>query len=241
MSYYRGPQAGYTLAFPPVTPVIKALLIGLAAAFAAQFLIEKLLGMALVQAWLALQPALLFAPPFAVWQLVTYALLHGGLWHLLMNLLGLWMFGGDVERVMGPRRLAGLLFTAVLSGGLAHVAVSLLAGRSVPVVGASAGVLGLVMAFAMYFPERQMFLFPLPVPIPAWVMALIYGALNLYGAIEANPGNRIAHVAHLGGLAGGWVFVLLTRRRRGDPGRFGKKRYPFEVLSGRPRDPFDVN
>lgn len=56
---------------------------------------------------------------------------------------------------------------------------------------------------------------------------MVYGAINLYGAVEANPGNRVAHVAHLGGLAGGWLFVLLTRRSRRGPGQFGRKRYPF--------------
>ncbi len=225
------------LYLPPFSPMVKKIAITLAVAFGVQ-VFAQLAGLGGLVSWLALVPGLVVGR-LAVWQLGTYALLHGGIWHLLMNLLGLWMFGGDVERVLGSRRFLWLFVAGVVGGGLAHTVVVFFLGAAfVPVIGASGGVLAVVAAFAALFPQRQVFIFPIPAPIRAWVMALVFAAINLYGAVTANRGGGVAFIAHLGGMACGYLFLLWTIR--GGPGRPpGVSRRPrFRVLEGRGRDDF---
>ena len=137
----------------------------LGAAFVVQFVLQRIVQAEGILAWLALWPALLLQPPYPFWTLASYALLHGGIMHLLLNLLGLWMFGGDVERMFGTRGFLRFFLYCVLGGGLLYAAVGLLRGTSAPVIGASAGVLGIAAAFAVFFPSRQLFVFPIPFPI----------------------------------------------------------------------------
>ncbi len=199
-----------TLAFPPVTPMIRRILWTLGIAFALQWIVlYPFLGKWTVDAWFALSPVGVLHG--YAWQLVTYALLHGGLMHLLMNMLGIWMFGGDVERLFGSRRLLVYFVLCVVGGGVTHVLVGLLAGNPVGVIGASGGVLGLVLAFALFYPDRMVFIFPLPFPIRARTMALIYMVLDLWGAIQGNPGGGIAHFAHLGGALTGFLYIAAWR------------------------------
>ncbi|MBP7149037.1 MAG: rhomboid family intramembrane serine protease [Acidobacteria bacterium] len=244
MSYYRGPYGGggMTLAFPPVTPMVKVILWTLGACFFLQYFFTRA-GLGIVPAYLALSPDMLLRPPFAIWQLATYALLHGNLWHLLGNLFGIWMFGGDVERMLGSRGFLRFFLITILGGGLAHAVLGLLAKNPVPVIGASAAVLGLVLAFAMFYPDRRVILFPIPIPVTARTLALIYGAIDLYLAIEANPGDPTAHIAHLGGLAAAYLYIKGFIR----PGgwrlglRWPRRRRGFRVIRGRRDDPFDIN
>ncbi|RMG46034.1 MAG: rhomboid family intramembrane serine protease [Acidobacteria bacterium] len=235
MSFHRGPYAGGVgLAFPPVTPMVRRILWTLGGGFAAQVLLTRA-GFTFPVDLFALHPRT--AVPF-VWQFVTYALLHGGLWHLLMNMLGVWMFGGDVERVLGSNGLLRYVLVCVTGGGVAHVLFGFLTGGAGTVMGASAGVLGLVLAFALMFPERQMFLFPIPVPIRARTVAILFGVIDLYGAIDANPLDPVAHLAHLGGMAAGYLYLKgfirpggwFARLRRGR----GARR-PFRVIEGERR------
>ncbi len=208
MSWNRGAPiggGGMSFAFPPVTPMIRRILWTLGIAFALQWIVlYPFLGRWTVDRWLALTPAGVLHG--YAWQLVTYALLHGGLWHLLMNMLGIWMFGGDVERLFGSRRLLVYFVVCVVGGGLAHVLVGLLVGNPVGVIGASGGVLGIVLAFALFYPDRMVFIFPLPFPIRARTMALIYMVLDLWGAVSA-AGGGIAHFAHLGGALAGFLYI----------------------------------
>ncbi|UCF67023.1 MAG: rhomboid family intramembrane serine protease [Acidobacteriota bacterium] len=242
MSFQRGPYGGgVNIAFPPVTPMVRQLLWALGIAFAIQVLLEET-GFGAIVAWLALRPAYVF--PF-VWQLVTYALLHGGLTHLLFNMLGLWMFGGDVERLLGSRAFLRYCLVCVVGGALAHVVLGLLVqGPSPAVIGASGGVLGVVLAFALLFPHRQIFLFPLPVPLRARTVAILFAAIDLYGAIRANPiqGGGIAHSAHLGGMLAGYLYLKGFIRPggwlSGFKRRFGSRRDGFRVIDGDRRDIF---
>src|SRR2546423_729939 len=149
---------------------------------------------------------------FAPWQLVTYAFLHGGLLHLGFNMLALYMFGGAIERVFGERRYLTYYFVCVISAGLTQLLVAALAGAVYPTVGASGGVFGLLLAFAIYFPHnRVMLLFP-PIPMPARVFVVLYAALELYLGV---PGTQegVAHFAHLGGMVGGYAMLRFARRR----------------------------
>ncbi|MDH3284484.1 MAG: rhomboid family intramembrane serine protease [Acidobacteriota bacterium] len=241
--YHRGPTVGgVTFAFPPLTPMIRLILITLGGAFIAQMFLQLLGGGELLGRWVALSTTSLLGR-LAFWELATYALLHGGLWHLLFNMLGIYMFGGDVERVLGSNHTLRYFVVCVVGGGVVFVLLDLMAGRGAGVIGASAGVLGIVIAFAVFFPNRQVFLFPLPFPVKAWVLAAFFALFNLYGAIASNSGidpsfgqgqAAVAFGAHLGGMAIGYVYLQGLVR----PGGFGElfrrkgKRSSFRVIDG---------
>jgi membrane associated rhomboid family serine protease len=153
---------------------------------------------------------------FQVWQLVTYAFLHGSLLHIGFNMFALYMFGGAMERVFGPRRYLTYYFVCVLSAGIAQLITSALTGTIYPTVGASGGVFGLLLAYAIYFPHsRIMLLFP-PIPMPARVFVVVYAVLELVMGVTGTAAG-VAHFAHLGGLVGGY---LMLRFGRGAPARW---------------------
>lgn len=186
------------------------------------FLAEGMYGDALVR-WLGLWPLGLFgqggpsaiiSPPFLPWQVVSYAFLHGGFLHLALNMYALWMFGGQLEAVWGPRRFTTYYFSCVIGAALTQLLVSeyvvMQGGIAYPIIGASGGVFGLLLAFAVLFPHaRLMLLFP-PIPIEARWFVLGYGALELYFGVTGTA-EGVAHFAHLGGMVTGW---LLLRGRR---------------------------
>ena len=171
------------------------------------FLLQLAGGGGLVQ-WFALWPGdgagLGSLPLLTPWQLVTYSFLHGSLMHLAFNMFALWMFGAELERVWGARRLATAYFASVVTGAVTHLLVAgAFGGGGGPVVGASAGVFGLLLAYALLFPNRKiMLLFP-PIPMPARVFVLLYVLLELYLGVTGTQ-SGVAHFAHLGGLLGGW-------------------------------------
>jgi membrane associated rhomboid family serine protease len=164
--------------------------------------------------WFALWPLGMegFGISFMPWQLITYGFLHGGMAHLFFNMYGLFLFGSEIERLFGPRWYASYFLVCVVSAAIAQLIVAaVLGGPAYPTVGASGGVFGLLLAYGMYFPQRKLMLIFLPVPLPAWVFVLLYGALELFlGVTGTAPG--IAHFAHLGGMVGG---ILMIRQRRG--------------------------
>ena len=149
---------------------------------------------------------------FESWQLVTYAFMHGSLLHLGFNMLALYMFGGAIERVFGERRYLAYYFVCVVSAAITQLIVAGISGSIYPTVGASGGVFGLLLAFAIYFPHnRVMLLFP-PIPMPARVFVLLYAALELYLGVTGTQ-EGVAHFAHLGGMAGGYAMLRWSRRR----------------------------
>ena len=156
--------------------------------------------------------------PFHLWQLVTYAFLHGSLLHLALNMFAIWMFGAALERRWGELRYLLTFLFSVIVAAMTQIAVSGFV-TSGAVVGASGGVFGLLLAYAMYFPSRSLTLIFLPfVRIPARTFVLGYGALELFLGFT-NTGSGIAHFAHLGGLLGGWLSVQYFRGR----GVFGQR------------------
>jgi membrane associated rhomboid family serine protease len=147
---------------------------------------------------------------FAPWQLVTYAFLHGGLLHLAFNMFALYMFGGAIERVFGGRRYLVYYFVCVVSAALTQMAVAALSGAFYPTVGASGGVFGLLLAYAIYFPHnRVMLLFP-PIPMPARVFVFFYAAIELFLGVTGTQ-EGVAHFAHLGGMIGGFALLRYWR------------------------------
>ncbi len=172
------------------------------------FGIELVLGGRFVDAY-ALWP---LGPHFRPWQLVTSAFLHGSVIHLVTNMLGLWVFGREAERGIGTPRFLVLYTASVLSAAVAQIAVCLLLAQKTPTVGASGGLFGVLAAFAMLFPKRTVILLFPPIPLPARIFVLLYGAFELYAGVTGTQ-QGIAHFAHLGGLAGGYFTLRLWRGR----------------------------
>ena len=198
-------------------PVTKALLIANVAVFVLQQFANNLLVV-----WFALWPfgANVMVGPgvwagFLPWQLVTYSFLHSPdtPWHILFNMLGLYMFGSEVERVLGQRRYVKYYFISVLAAALAQLAMSALsAGPPIPTLGASGGVFGLLLAYGIFFPRRiVMLIFP-PIPMPAWLFVIVYAAIELYLGVTGTQAG-VAHFAHLGGMLGGYLMLRRWRRR----------------------------
>jgi membrane associated rhomboid family serine protease len=152
---------------------------------------------------------------FHFWQIVSYAFLHDrqNIAHIGFNMLGVYMFGTEIERYAGPWRLLACYFASVITAALAQLLVPPLLGAPLePAIGASGGVFGLLLAFAMMFPHRKVIPLIPPIPMPAWLFATLYaGAELLFGITGTLSG--IAHFAHLGGMIGSALVVLQWRRR----------------------------
>lgn len=153
------------------------------------------------------------SPGFEPWQLLSYSFLHGGFGHLFFNMLALFMFGAPLEMTWGEKRFLTYYLVCVVGAGLCQLLVAALAGEYNPVLGASGGVFGLLLAYGMLFPnQRVMLLFP-PIPMKARTFVIVFGAIELLlGFTGWQPG--VAHFAHLGGMLFGW---LLIRYWRGQP------------------------
>ena len=152
---------------------------------------------------------------FEIWQVVTYSFLHANVAHIFFNMLALYMFGGEIERLFGSRFYAAYYFVAVVSAAVTHLVVtSWMGGPPVPTVGASGGVYGLLLAFAIYFPHRRVILLFPPIPLPARVFVFGFAALELFLGVTGTA-QGVAHFAHLGGMIGGWL--MIQYRRRGFP------------------------
>jgi len=195
-----------------MAPVTQALLLANVAIFMLQQFAESLLV-----SYFALWP--LNTPPeagvsFWPWQLVTYSFLHGGLMHLLFNMLALYMFGSDIERVFGQRRYTTYYFVCVVSAAAMQLLVAV-AGNlpPYPTIGASGGVFGLLLAFGLYFPRRMVMLIFPPIPMPAWLFVALYGLLELVLGVTGTS-QGVAHFAHLGGMLGGYLMIRSWRSRR---------------------------
>ena len=160
----------------------------------------------------ALWPPGGFESRFEAWQLVTYAFLHGGFAHIFFNMLGLYMFGSEVERLFGSRFYAAYYFGCVVSAALTHLAVtSWMGGPPIPTVGASGGIYGLLLAFGMYFPHRRVLLLFPPIPLPARVFVIVFAVVELVFGVTGTAAG-VAHFAHLGGMIGGWLMIQYRRR-----------------------------
>ena len=161
----------------------------------------------------ALWPATDPRSPFMPWQLLTYGFLHGSTTHIFFNMFGLWMFGRDLENVMGSQRFLVYFLVCVVGAGIVQLIVAAFQGGLYPTVGASGGVFGILLAYGLTFPNRVVVpLFP-PIPMRAITFVFIYGLLELYLGVSGNaPG--VANFAHLGGMLFGFVLLRYWARKR---------------------------
>jgi membrane associated rhomboid family serine protease len=191
-------------------PVTQALLI----ANVAVFLLESMLGIPLFESFALWPPhsSLSQAPDFQLWQLVTYSFLHANLAHIFFNMFALYMFGSDIERLFGSRFYAAYYFVAVLAAAICHlVIITWMGAEPAPTVGASGGIYGLLLAYGLYFPNRQLLLLIPPIPMRARTFVIVFAVLELVLGVTGTAAG-VAHFAHLGGMLGGY---LMIRYRRG--------------------------
>jgi membrane associated rhomboid family serine protease len=185
---------------PPVTQAL--LIANVAIFFLVQQLAPDLIGPFALWPW--------SSGMFQPWQVLTYAFLHGGLTHLAFNMFGLWMFGAELERVWGARRMVHFYLASVLVAAAAQLLVTAYLGSDAPTIGASGGLFGLLIGFAMVFPRRKVTPLIPPIPMPAPVFVALYGAIELTLGVTGSA-SGVAHFAHLGGLLGGWLMVRYWR------------------------------
>jgi membrane associated rhomboid family serine protease len=227
----------------PVSPTIKALIWANVAMFVVVWFAPG------INRYLGLRPDDVVTR-FYVWQPLTYLFLHSGFFHILFNMLALWMFGVELERLWGTRFFLKYYF---LTGVGAAVTTMLLAFVPLPggiddtlryslTVGASGSIYGLLLAYALYFPDRPLYLFPIPIPITAKYFVMILGAIALLSSMSANQGG-VANIAHLGGLAFGYLYLRVWRARplaelkyRYFKWKMNRVRRRFDVYSGGKKD-----
>jgi membrane associated rhomboid family serine protease len=199
--------------FERLTPTVRVLLIVNLAVFAAQsFLVQ--VPFEWFELWPLHSSQLAGGLPFEPWQLVSYAFLHSGPMHLFFNMFALYMFGPDVEDLLGAARFRIFYLVCVVGAGVAQLIVTATIYPSPwPTLGASGGIFGLLLCYGMAFPHRRlMLLFP-PIPMPAWLFVTLYGVAELYmGVFQSNQG--VAHFAHLGGMAAGYLLIRYWRTQR---------------------------
>jgi membrane associated rhomboid family serine protease len=140
------------------------------------------------------------------WTLVTYMFLHGGLSHILFNMLGLFFFGSRVESRLGERRFITLYLVSGIAGALA----SLIFTPRAAVIGASAGVFGVMMAFAMFWPREKIYIWGV-IPVEARILVAITTVFALFSGWTGRGGG-VAHFAHLGGYVGAWAYLFYIGR-----------------------------
>jgi len=151
---------------------------------------------------------------FHPWQLLTYAFLHGNVLHIFLNMFALFMFGRTLELYWGASRFVVFYLVSVIAAAVTQLAVEGgAAGHAEPVIGASGGVFGVLLAFAWYFPRQRLFVIPIPIPIPAWLFVTIYGLAELLFGVTGREAG-VAHFAHLGGMLGGALCILFWRTRQ---------------------------
>jgi membrane associated rhomboid family serine protease len=222
-------------------PVIKYLLITNIAIFILQYFIFagfKVGGIRISDYFMyyfALNPIGSELFPFYPWQLLTYLFMHGGFWHLFLNMLALWMFGMELENIWGSKKFLLYYLMCGVGAGLANILVTpLFTNQLLPTVGASGSVYGILVAFGMLFPNREIFLYFL-FPIKAKYFVIIYMLIELF-SVGSNSG--IAHAAHLGGGLVGFIYLLITRNNVNELFRFDKKpkvttKHPTNIYSNR--------
>ncbi len=231
------------------TPAIRGLIVANCAVFAAM----RIAALATdgesdhwIALWFGLIPTLA-TQGLRIWTPVSYLFIHASFMHLLGNMFTLWMFGRNLEPVWGARRFLSYYFITGVGAGACVVIVDLLlqhwglVGQEHVTVGASGAIFGVLMACALLFPDREVWLIPLPVMISMRMFVLIWGAIAFFGTLEGSTGENISHVAHLGGLVVGYLYIrrgsfFFTARNQLTDWKQRRLRRKFEVYMREHRD-----
>jgi len=233
--------SSFSLGPGPISNALKALIAVNVAAFVITTFVPMLLD------FLGLVPALVLHR-FWIWQLATYMFLHGGIFHILFNMLALWMFGAELERIWGTRYFLKFYFVTGIGAGALTVIFSLLpfafaeqVQRSV-IIGASGAIYGLLLAYAMYFPDRPILMIVFWVPAK-WCVAILGGIALLTSLSDA---GGTANATHLGGLLVGYLYLKGARlhpvaevKYRYLKWKINRVRRKFDVYSGGRANDYD--
>ena len=242
---YRGRT--FSLSFPPFTPWVKRIIIACAGIYFLQVLLLAL-KIDTNQNYMyivGLVPA--YVIHGAIWQLVTYSLLHASVGHVLVNMLMLWMFGAQEELDWGSRKFIEFYIFCIAGAALSTVAVAYLFQSYLspysPTIGASGGVYGVLMAFGMLYGDREIIMFPLPFMMKAKYMVAIMIFLVIIATMQPSQGG-IANVAHLGGLLFGFLYVKFAPQKglafRAGEGYFGFRNAYYRWKRRRAARKFEV-
>ncbi len=216
--YQEGGRSGWRFQ-SSITPGVRLLLLANVIAFVAILLLQSILMVAAKESGIWLEFILGLSRPgvfqkFMIWQPLTYLFVHGNIWHILWNMFVLWMFGCDVERTWGTRRF---LFFYFLTGVGAGLFILLLSGPETLTIGASGAVLGVIVAFAMLFPNRPITLllfFVFPVTMKAKHLAIGIAMITFLSLIRRSGGGHISHLGHFGGMVLGYLYVRYSDTTR---------------------------
>lgn len=234
---YRPSASDFSYSFGPgpLTPAIKWLVLVNVVVFVADWVVPSLR----IEQYLGVGRQDVFGG-FEIWRIVTYMFVHehGGIGHILFNMLALWMFGVELERKWGSRYFLKYYFVCGIGGAVSMLLLSLVVPSfaNALTIGASGAVYGLLLAFALYFPTRPIVMFFL-FPVPARYAVMIMGGITLLLSMQATGG--VAHVAHLGGLVAGYLYLKGGRihliseiQYRFLKWRINRSRRRFDVYSG---------
>lgn len=248
--YSRSGIKSYRISFDfYITPGVKLLLIANFAVFLFEALLYRFSGLssyAWLVNWFGLVPARVVL--LCVWQPFTYLFLHdvGSIWHILTNMFMLWMFGRELELVWGKNRFLRYYFLTGVGAGLLNVIVKtapalLLRGlpqtASIPTIGASGAIFGILVACAILFPDRRVYIIPFPVAISMRTVVIVMTVLTFLGTFGLGD-DQISHLCHLGGLAIGYVYLrrdsfLYSLRNSVSDWQQKRNRRRFEVYLGK--------
>ena len=165
----------------------------------------------LMSKWFALNPVTFLWKP---WQLVTYMFMHGGFGHLFFNMYTLFIFGSVLENVWGTKKFLTFYFVTGIGAALVNIGVQYLTGSFALTVGASGAIYGILMGYAMLYPDSRLTLLFPPVSMKAKWFVLIFAGIELLLGISNNPADNVAHFAHLGGLVFAFLLLMLWKKRR---------------------------
>lgn len=248
MSRYSSSSTGFQFDWDwSITPAIKVIVIACTAVLLAQELSRVLFhapGWNFWLVYLGLVPA--YVVHGFIWQPFTYLFLHDGIWHLVINMFVLWMFGRDVERAWGAKRFYIYYFICGIGAGLINVIVKIIMDPSatgpalIPTIGASGAIFGVLLAAALLFPHQRVLLIPFPVAIPMWIFVFIMGVIEFFGTLGMGADN-VSHVCHLGGMLVGYLYLrrgsyLYAYRNRYSDWKRRRLMSRFEVYKRRHRN-----
>ncbi|GAC1619850.1 MAG: rhomboid family intramembrane serine protease [Candidatus Acidiferrum sp.] len=231
-----------------ITPGVQLIVMICTGVFLAQTLADLLIGgkaTAWINHFFGLVP-LGPIPGLRVWQPITYIFLHGGLLHLLFNMLFVWMFGRELEMVWGKRRFLNFFILCGAGAGLIEILIKTVPmfwghrPSDTPTIGASGAIFGILIANAILFPDRRIWLIPFPVTIPMRPYVAVMGAIEFFSTLGSG-GDKVSHLCHLGGMLVGWLYLrrgsfLYNVRNSVSDWKYERNKKRFEVYMGKQKN-----